>query len=297
MIKDRFGREIDILRISVTQQCNLNCPYCHREGETNIEPVMSPAEIAKIVSACAKAGIKKVKITGGEPLIRKDICEIIAQISHIPGIEDISMTTNGTMLKDTAQNLKKAGLKRINIGCDSYTSSILEKTAHKIKSGIIAAKDAGLDTIKLNMVVLKNVNESDIQNMIEFSKKSGAILQLIELIETKHNKQFFHDHYYPLKGIEKELASKADTIETRSMHNRKKYYLDGAVVEIVRPTRHEFCANCRTLRITSDGKIKPCLMRNDNLLDIVSGIRNGIKDNELNNQILRGIEKREPYVR
>ncbi len=297
MIKDRFGREIDILRISVTQQCNLNCPYCHREGETSIEPVMSPAEIAKIVSACAKAGIKKVKITGGEPLIRKDICDIIAKISHIPGIEDISMTTNGTMLKDKAQDLKKAGLKRINIGCDSYTSSILEKTAGKIKPAVTAAKDAGLDTIKLNMVVLKNINSNDIQKMIEFSKKSGAILQLIELIETKHNKQFFNGHYYPLKSIEKELASKADKIETRSMHNRKKYHLNGAIVEIVSPNRHEFCANCRTLRITSDGKIKPCLMRNDNLLDIVSGIRNKIPDRELNSLILQGIEKREPYVR
>ncbi len=297
MIKDKFGREVDILRISVTQECNLNCIYCHREGENNSGKSMSPAEIEKIASACAKAGIKKVKITGGEPLVRKDICDIITKISHIPGIEDISMTTNGTMLKDTAQKLKKAGLKRVNIGCDSYTSSILEKTADKIKSGIIAAKDAGLETIKLNMVVLKNINSNDIQKMIEFSKKYGAILQLIELIETKDNKQFFHDYYYPLKDIEKELASKADTIETRSMHNRKKYHLNGAIVEIVRPTRHEFCANCRTLRITSDGKIKPCLMRNDNLLDIVSGIRNGISDNELNNLILQGIEKREPYVR
>ncbi len=297
MIKDRFGRQVDILRISVTQECNLKCPYCHREGEMDKGALMSPEEIAKIVSACARAGIKKVKITGGEPLIRKDIAEIIAQIADIQGIEDISMTTNGVLLSGMARELKIAGLKRINIGCDSYTSSILEKTADNIKPGIVAAKETGLETIKLNMVVLKDVNSDEIFKMIEFSKKYGAILQLIELIETKDSKVFFTEHYYSLKDIEKELASKADTVETRSMHNRRRYHFSGAVVEVVRPNRHDFCANCRTLRVTSDGKIKPCLMRNDNLLDVVCGIREGICDEELEKLILMGIEKREPYVR
>ena len=297
MLKDRFEREIDILRISITQECNLKCPYCHREGETNPVGTMSVDEITKIVQASADLGIKKVKITGGEPLIRKDITDIIRAISQINNIQEISMTTNGTMLKDQAGDLKKAGLTRLNIGCDSLSSSILPKTVDRLKSSIIAAKDAGFNSIKLNMVILNGVNHTDIEDMTEFSKQQNTTLQLIELIRTKENSEFFQKYFYSLKDIEKELASKAESIETRPMHNRKRYNLDGTTIELVRPHKSEFCANCRTLRITSDGKIKPCLMRNDNLLDILKILRQGADNGELTRLILEGIQRREPYVK
>ena len=297
MLKDRFERQIDILRISITQECNLKCPYCHREGESNPKDTMSVDEITKIIRASADLGIKKVKITGGEPLIRKDITDIIRAISKINSIQEISMTTNGTMLKDQADDLKKAGLARLNIGCDSLSSSILPKTVDRLKSNIIAAKNAGFNSIKLNMVVLNGVNDNSIKDMTEYSKQQNTTLQLIELIRTKENKEFFQKYFYSLENIEKELASKAESIETRPMHNRKRYNLDGVTIELVRPHKSEFCANCRTLRITSDGKIKPCLMRNDNLLDILKDIRKGADSTQLTRMILEGIQRREPYVK
>ncbi len=297
MLKDRFERQIDILRISITQECNLKCPYCHREGESDPKDTMSVDEITKITRASADLGIKKVKITGGEPLMRKEVTDIIRAISSIENIEEISMTTNGTMLKEQACELKKAGLARLNIGCDSLSSSILPKTVDRLKSSIIAAKNAGFDSIKLNMVVLNGVNDNSIKDMTEFSNEQGTTLQLIELIRTKDNSEFFQKYFYSLEDIEKELASKAESIETRPMHNRKRYNLDGATIELVRPHRSEFCANCRTLRITSDGKIRPCLMRNDNLLDILKNIRQGADNGELSRVILEGIQRREPYVK
>lgn len=297
MTKDNYGREVDTLRISLTQECNLICPYCHREGEHKPDGTMSEQEIIKIVKASACLGISKIKITGGEPLTRDDITGIIDGISHIEGIEDISMTTNGTMLKSTAKDLKKAGLKRINIGCDSLSSSLLQKTAEKLKPHIIAAKDAGLCPIKLNMVVLRGINENDINSMIEFSKETGTTLQLIELIKTGKNAQFFKDHFHSLRQTEKMLAQSAVSVETREMHKRRIYHLNGAAIEIVRPGKTGFCANCRTLRITSSGKIKPCLMRDDNLKDILTPLRNGANPAELQSLILQGIKQKEPFRR
>ena len=261
-MKDKFGRDIDCLRISVTQKCNLNCTYCHHEGEINPGPELSPIEIKKIVEVFSELGIRKVKITGGEPLIRTDILEIIKNISSIEGIEEVSMTSNGLLLEDLAADLKKAGLSRINIGCDSMTS-VLPKNIQKIKKGLAAVLDAGLDPVKINMVVLKGINEGEINKMIDFAKDNHVILQLIELIDV--NKSYYQKHYFPLDSVELELEKKAFQVLARKMQARKQYFLDGVVVEIVRPRKEGFCLKCPKIRLTSDGRIKPCLMRQDNL--------------------------------
>ncbi len=297
MTKDRYGREIDILRISVTQACNLACPYCHREGEDKPKDTMSVDEIRKIASACAILGIKKVKITGGEPLARKDILEVIQSVSSVPGITEVSMTTNGTMLKGMSEKLKDAGLTRLNIGCDSLTSSVLEKTASNIKANILEAKKAGFSSVKLNMVVMKGLNHENIDDMITFSKECGATLQLIELVRTAHNSSFYSKYFFSLEDIEDNLKKIAESVETRPMHNRKKYHAGGAVIEIVRPHKNGFCENCRTLRVTSDGRIKPCLMRDDNLVDVLGKIRSGISGRALEDLILEAIGRREPYTK
>ncbi len=261
-MKDKFGRAIDCLRISVTQRCNLNCTYCHHEGEFKPGPELSPLEIKEIVEAFSEMGIRKVKITGGEPLVRTDILEIVKKISDISGIEEVSMTSNGLQLENMAADLKKAGLSRINIGCDSLTS-VLPKNIKKVKKGLAAVSDVGLDPVKINMVVLKGINEGDIKKMIDFAREHHVILQLIELINV--NKSYYQKHYFPLDNVESELEKKAFQVRTRKMQTRKQYFLDGVVVEIVKPNKEGFCLKCPKIRLTSDGRIKPCLMRQDNL--------------------------------
>ncbi|MFC2167814.1 GTP 3',8-cyclase MoaA [Acidobacteriota bacterium] len=261
-MKDKFGRGIDHLRISVTQRCNLSCTYCHHEGEFNPGPELSPIQIKESVKVFAELGIQKVKITGGEPLVRNDILEIVKNISSIEGIEEVSLTTNGLMLDDLASELKTAGLTRINIGCDSLTS-ILPKNIKKIRSGLTAVRSAGLEPVKINMVVLKGINEKEIESMIGFARDNHVILQLIELIDV--NNSYYQKHYFPLDGVELKLEKKAFQVQTRKMQARKQYFLDGVVVEVVRPNKEGFCLKCPKIRLTSDGKIKPCLLRQDNL--------------------------------
>lgn len=291
MVKDAYGREITLMRLSVTQKCNLNCPYCHREGENNKkrDKEISVLEIKKIMRAASKLGIKKVKITGGEPLLRKDIVKIVREISLTEGIQDISMTTNGFFLDKFAYQLKSNGLNRINIGCDSLSSTILQKNIENIEKGLKSAKDAELYPLKINMVVLKGINENEISKMMEISKKYNAILQLIELVPT--NKIFFDKFFFSLENIEKELKRKANKIFVRDVNLRNQYFVNGAIVEVVRSHLNKnFCENCRKIRITSDGFIKPCLMRDDNLVKI-----NFDSDEEIMKSFLEGINRREIY--
>ncbi|OQX21003.1 MAG: cyclic pyranopterin phosphate synthase [Candidatus Altiarchaeales archaeon A3] len=294
MVKDTCGREITLMRLSVTQKCNLNCPYCHREGDgdkNRCGKEISVSEIKGVMRAASELGIKKVKITGGEPLLRNDIVEIVKEISEIESIKDISMTTNGFFLDKFAYDLKNNGLNRVNIGCDSLSSSILQKNIGNIEKGLKSAADAGLNPIKINMVVLKGINESEIGKMMEISKRYNAILQLIELIPT--GKIFFDKFFFSLEGIEKELERKASKVFVRDVNFRKQYFVDGAVVEVVRShLNRNFCKNCRKIRITSDGFIKPCLMKNDNLIKI-----NFSSDEEIMKSLMAGINKREIYYK
>ena len=193
---------------------------------------------------------------------------------------DISLTTNGVFLAEQAEALAKAGLDRVNISLDSlnpenYCAITGGKAGdlERVLAGIDAAKEAGLVPIKLNVVVLKK-NEAEIPDLIDFCRQKGVILQLIELLDLQ-NLGISGD----IEGIERRLAAQADSIRTREMHRRRKYFLDGAEVEVVRPMDNtEFCANCTRLRVTSDGKIKPCLLRSDNLIDIDTCDTESIKE-------------------
>ncbi len=253
------------LRVSVTQRCNIQCFYCHREGQEDNHYEMSPEEIFVRVRDMSLLGVKYVKITGGEPLLRNDISEIIQKIRSIPSIEEISMTSNGLLLESKAHLLKQAGLDRINVGCDALYSSKLPKSMDFVLPGIVAALREGITPVKVNMVVLKGLNESQIFPMIQHAKQVGFILQLIELIP--NGDPMFDRYHMPLDSIEKELEALADKIIVRKMQSRKQFFLGNAVIELVGPGMEGFCSACTKIRITSDGKIKPCLMRNDNLIE------------------------------
>ena len=289
MMVDSFGRKVTGLRIALTPRCNLNCVYCHHEGEAKPNGEISDEMVVSVAHAAAHLGIRSLKFTGGEPLLRRGLAGLIEKM---PQDLDISLTTNGIFLAEQVGPLAEAGLDRVNVSLDSLRPQIYrsitggrEGDLEKVLAGIDAARAAALEPIKLNVVVLKE-NEAEIPDLIDFCREKGLILQLIELLDLRHQ-----GISGDIDAIERHLAARADRVRVREMHRRKKYFLDGAEVEVVRPMDNtEFCANCTRLRVTSDGKIKPCLLRSDNLVEI------GTCECEKIMELLQEANKRrEPY--
>jgi GTP 3',8-cyclase len=300
VLEDPYGRRVTGFRISITDKCNLSCMYCHNEGAecctdspTGYE--MAPELICGIIREAAKFGIRKVKFSGGEPLFRKDFEDIL---SCLPPLQEVSATTNGILLEKRAKTLKAAGLNRVNISLDTLIPEKYEAitgasagSLEKVIKGIDSAVEAGLTPVKLNMVLLKGVNDNEIDSMMEFVRqyKGKVILQLIELmnIDPKLSKYMIDS-----KALEKSLAEKASEVRVRHLHHRKKYIINGVEVEFVRPMDNsEFCAYCSRLRVTADGKFKPCLLVNDNLVDI----REARSPEEIEKLLRLAVSRRRPY--
>lgn len=298
---DPHGRPINSLRISLTQRCNFNCFFCHHEGEHDSGDELTAEEVERIVKLAAEQGITKVKLTGGEPLVRKDIVEIVKRIS--PLVEEVSMTTNASRLKEVACALKEAGLARVNISlhtlCPESFEEITGNDTASVKKGIEEAVKCGLNPVKLNMVVMKGVNNEEIDSLIDYSREVGGILQLIEFQELEDGVEHYDSYHYDLVPVEEELERRSVKVVERKMHLRKIYYLrDGARVEVVRPMHNsKFCAYCTRIRITSDGKLKPCLMRDDNHVPFVSLMRNGASEEEILGAFKEAVARRVPFWR
>jgi cyclic pyranopterin phosphate synthase len=263
---------------------------------------MTPEEIETIVKTAAELGIKKVKLTGGEPLVRDDIVEIIERIS--PYLKEVSMTTNASLLADKANQLKEAGLKRVNISLHTLNPDTFKKITKRdcrndVTKGINAALDCGLQPVKLNMVVMNGVNSEEIPSLIDYCRKTGTILQLIEFQELENGVDYYDQFHFDLKALEQDLVGMSDKIIKRELHHRKIYYLrSGVKVEIVRPMHNsEFCAYCTRIRLTSDGRLKACLMREDNLIPLIGLIRGGGTEEEITGLFKKAIEQREPFWR
>ncbi len=299
-LTDNYGRVIKSLRISITKKCNLNCIYCHQEGENlarsqEMADEMSSETITKIVAAAMEFGVDKVKFSGGEPLMREDFEEIIA---GMPALRNISATTNGILLSRRASSLAESGLDRVNVSLPSINREHygaitgFPNRLPEVIEGIRSAIDAGLTPVKLNMVLLKDINHTEIDDAINFTAKydGNVILQLIELMNFRDISRFMVD----IDSVEKMLEGRATQINEREMHRRKKYFIDGVEVELVRPIDNSrFCANCNRLRVTSSGKLKPCLMRNDNLIQV----KEGAALEEIKEMLKEAVRNREPYYR
>src|SRR3972149_6983816 len=304
VLTDNCGRPLLNLRIAITQRCNFRCDFCHKEGEECSRgdcPEMTVDEIVRIARIAVSLDISRIKLTGGEPLMRKDLCEIVKGIAAIPGLKDLSMTTNGAMLGFQAQELRACGLKRVNISLPTLDAETYSKlTDGRIENaleGVKAAVAAGFSPVKLNMVILSGVNVEAVSEMMGFARQTGTILQLIELDPINVDDAYYSLYHKFLDEHEEMLRQKALRVETsRFMHNRRIYRLPDVTVEVVHPTENrEFCAHCTRLRVTSDGKLKTCLMRNDNLIDILTPIRRGSNDEEIKALFLRANQLREPY--
>ncbi|HII84137.1 MAG TPA: GTP 3',8-cyclase MoaA [Methanobacterium subterraneum] len=302
-VTDTYQRPIISLRISITNRCNVNCFYCHHDGILPQKYEMTPEEIHRIAQVARGIGVRKIRLSGGEPLIRDDIVEIVSKISSV-GFKDVSITTNGTYLDKYADDLLEAGLNRVNVSLDTLNPEIYQFITkkdylEKAKQGIIRATESGLYPVKLNMVVMKGINHNEIWDMFNFCKETGTILQLIELLKTDNcpDNGFIDDYHYKMDDLEMELADRADKVKTRRfMQDRKKYFVDGGEIEIVKPMDNtQFCKNCTRIRITPEGKLKPCLLRNDNLVDFIEPMRQGKSDEELKKLFLKAIANREPF--
>jgi len=300
---DSCGRPTINFRVSLTQRCNLKCPYCHREGQLrgSNPREMTADEVERLVKIAVSLGITYVKITGGEPLLREDIVDIVGRIAKIEGLQDVSITTNGTRLSTFAKPLREAGLKRVNINIASLNA----ETYHKLNGGnlndalegVQAAVKAGFSPVKLNYLLLRGVNENEVNDMMAFAENNNIILQMLELEPVNTEDSYFKKHYYPLNEIEEALKEKAISINQRKeMQNRRIYNLPNLKVEVVNSLENSaFCARCARLRLTSNGFLKPCLMVLDNLVDVLTPLRNGADDIELKKYFLEAVRRRKPY--
>lgn len=304
-MKDPFGREITNLRIALTKRCNLRCFYCHEEGEAqNHRNELTTDEVKKIVKAAAEMGMHKVKYSGGEPLLYPDIDDIIEFSAEY--MDDVSITTNGVLLKDRAKKLKNVGLDRVNVSLDTidpvkYQNITGKKKVREVKKGIEEAITAGLYPVKVNMLLMKGLNDDSIEDMIGFAAETDAILQIIEMTsnEEEIDQDFYQRYHLPLEGLASELEERAVDTETRKMHARKKYFLSEPEVEVelVRTMHNStFCANCTRLRVTSSAELKPCLLRTDNHV----GLREEMEKEDggdVKAKFIEAINRREPYWR
>lgn len=288
-LKDPYNRPVSNLRVSVTPECNLSCIYCHREGERDPQQPLSTREIGNVLSTAAKFDIRSVKFTGGEPLLREDLVDIVRLV---PDSMESSITTNGVLLADYAAELKEAGMSRVNISLDSLNPVTYKKITGSdrlsdVLSGIDAALEAGLTPIKLNMVMLQGINDQELEDFYAYIRDNrNLILQLIELMSLGGC-----ECHSDLSALEEDLAGRSRVILTRRMHHRKKYCLDGAEIEVVKPLHNtEFCAFCNRLRVTSDGNLKPCLLRADNHVNIRG--KSGI---DLENAFIEAVRRRAPF--
>jgi cyclic pyranopterin phosphate synthase len=285
MLEDDFGREVSGVRVSLTDRCNFDCVYCHNEGLGDTRGPMEPQDdemstddVVRFLEVAAEFDVDSVKFTGGEPMLRDDLEEIIRRT---PDSMEVSMTTNGTYLPGRAASLVDAGLERVNVSQDALDpeafAEITKSGAYeRVMEGVDAALDAGLDPVKLNMVVFEHT-AGYVEGMVDHvAENDGLQLQLIEYMPELTGKPEWN---VDIGRVHDWLADIADAVEHREMHDRKRYWVSGTdpdapaappedrgMVEIVDPVENPtFCANCHRVRVTHEGYLKGCLNRNDDL--------------------------------
>jgi len=282
MLIDGHGREVNYLRISVTERCNFRCQYCMPEKPFSWVPkenLLSFEELFLFVKVAIDGGVTKIRITGGEPLLREDLDKFITQINNYKEGLDLALTTNGYLLPQVAQRLKDAGLKRLNISLDSLKEDIAHKIAGKnvlkqVLKGIDKALEVGLK-VKINMVPLKGINDDEILDILEYGKQKGIKVRFIEYMENSHASQ-------TLEGMHgREILTKVKEKHTINALGREgaspsfNYVLeDGTEFGLIDPHKHDFCENCNRIRLTAEGNLIPCLYF-DEALSIAEFVKKG----------------------
>ncbi len=301
-ISDSFQRPINYLRVSVTDRCNLRCVYCMpEEGIPFIDhaEILSFEEIIRIIKAAAELGITKVRLTGGEPLVRAGLPDLIKLITRIKTIEDIALTTNGILLAEKAAELKAAGLKRVNISLDTLKPERFQSITRckfelgNVLSGIKAAEAAGLVPVKINTVAMAGVNDDEI---IDFARKTiteGWNVRFIELMPFASDGKA-DSRFISVTDIKKHLdpLGKMEPFKHSAGAGPAKYFrFPGAngSVGFITPVTEHFCFNCNRLRLTSDGKLRPCLL-SDNEIDLKQPLRRNVSHEDVKKLIEQAIK-------
>jgi len=300
---DPFGRTIEYLRLSVTDRCDLRCFYCLPKGFKDFqtpEHWLSFDEIERIVAAFASLGLKRLRITGGEPLLRKDLPQLAARLSALPHIEDLSLSTNAVQLGKQAAALSQAKISRINVSLDSLQA---ERFRHitsggkldKVINGLMAAKQVGFSPIKINMVVMKGVNDDEVEDMVHFCIEHDFTLRFIETMPIGDTGRGAQDHFVDLSQVRKKLEQKFNLIPGVMPGGGPARYAQVAGTDLrigfITPLSQHFCETCNRVRLSVDGQLYLCLGQHDKA-DLRTPLRNGINDRELQDLITLAIQQK-----
>jgi cyclic pyranopterin phosphate synthase len=291
-LHDKFGRQITDLRISITDRCNFRCVYCRSADPENYrdhDEILSWPEMDRLARVFLNLGIRKIRITGGEPLVREGVEDYIERL-HALGVEDLSMTTNGHLLADRCERLIRAGLRRINISLDSLDSAKFEKITRTksfaaVMRGIDAAQNSRLAPAKINAVLVRGTNDDEVEAFAAFARERGLIMRFIEFMPLDADRHWTRALMVPAAEIYQRIHSRwplEQIPHERSETARKYRFADGAPGEIglIAPVTQPFCGHCSRIRLTADGKLRTCLFSKDDH-DLRALLREGASDDDL----------------
>jgi GTP 3',8-cyclase len=299
MLIDPFGRSIDYLRLSVTDRCDLRCFYCLPKGFTDFEEPehwLTFDEIERVIRAFGALGTRRIRITGGEPLVRKNLPELAARLHALPGIEDLSLSTNAVKLARHAEDLRASGVSRLNVSLDSLDpqrfKDITGGKLEKVIDGLMAAKNAGFAPVKINMVVMKGVNEDDVEAMVDFCIEHDFTLRFIETMPMGSTGLDAVDHYVDLQTVRTKLEKRFEMVPGVMPGGGPARYMRvlGTDLRIgfITPISQHFCETCNRVRLSVDGTLYMCLGQ-DNKFELRPLLRAGISDRGLQDAIRHAI--------
>jgi cyclic pyranopterin phosphate synthase len=297
---DPFNRTIEYVRLSVTDRCDLRCMYCLPADYRDFsepEEWLSFDEIERVIRAFTELGVRRVRLTGGEPLTRHHLPDLAARLNALPRLEDLSLSTNAVQLKKHARALFQSGVQRINVSLDSlkperFTAITRGGKLNKVLDGLTAARQAGLHPIKINMVVMKDVNDGEIEDMVQFCIEQDFTLRLIETMPMGDTGRSASNHYMSLEDVRRRLAERFELVPTVMPGGGPARYVSVAGTNLrigfITPISQHFCAGCNRVRLSADGALYLCLGQEDKV-ELRPLIRQGIGDEELKNAIRMAI--------
>ncbi|HEV8375178.1 MAG TPA: GTP 3',8-cyclase MoaA [Candidatus Polarisedimenticolia bacterium] len=303
---DTHGRVHRSLRLSVTDRCNFRCPYCMPATDVVFQPreeILSYEELEKLVRVGVGLGIREVRITGGEPLVRRDLPRLVRQLARIPEIQDLSLTTNGTRLVDLAGALEQAGLRRINVSLDTLSRDRFRQLCgvdalDRVLQGIEAARTAGLSPIKVNAVLMRGVNDDEVLDLVEWAREKNVSFRFIELMPIGGGPIRGKEYLVPGSEVKRRIESRYALVPKRDLDlsspARTFSFADGrGEVGFINPITEPFCSRCDRVRITADGKIRNCLF-DQGELDLRGPLRSGSSSEELGAIWRRAVRNKGP---
>lgn len=302
---DSFGRIVDYLRISITDRCNERCLYCMPEGYKGWETKpdhLTADEIVRVVRVAAGMGFRKFRLTGGEPLVRHDVVEIVRAMAAVPGVECIGLSTNGTKLGPLAGRLREAGLRTANVSLDSLDPQVYRRITggdlNLVLAGIRAAVAAGFERVKLNTVLMRGVNEQEIWPLVLFAAEHGLPLRMIELMPVTSTEVLTEKNFFPVEEAKRLLEQRDELVPQPSHYlgwGPAKYYQlkhTGALVGFIGAmTNLHFCETCNKMRLTADGKVRPCLGDHGEI-DLRDALRHTASDEAVRELLLIALQRK-----